>query len=121
MGLDMVQAVWALVASAEGPLLERYAAVQEEYSACKTCLNKVLELLSTRSNLLALAPASHTPPAIPGGDATVPFFPPPLDHGGDASYYAPSADMDSQPVDARGGVQHHPSLKDQGLQFFPSS
>jgi hypothetical protein len=118
MGMDMVQAVRALVASAEGPLLECYVAVQEECSACKTCLDKVLELLLTRSNLLALAPASHTPPAIPGGDATVPSCPPPLDHGGDASYHAPSADAYSLPVDAHGGVQRHPSFLKGRIKDF---
>jgi hypothetical protein len=118
MGLDMVQAVWALVASAEGPLLERYAAVQEEYSACTTCLDKVLELLSKRSELPALAPASHTPPAIPGGDATVPSCPPSLDHGGDTSYRATSADADSPPVDAHGGVQRHLSFPKGGIEDF---
>jgi hypothetical protein len=121
MGMDMVQAVRALVASAEGPLLERYVAVQEECSACKTCHDKVLELLLTRSDLLALAPASHTPPAIPGGDATVPSYPPPLDHGGDASYRAPSTDADSPPVDACGGVQLLPSVPKGRIKDFDFS
>jgi hypothetical protein len=112
MGTDMVQAVRASVASVEGPLLECYAAVQEEYSACKTHLNDVLELLLTRTDLPALAPASHTPPANHGGDAMVPSRPPSLHHGGDAPYHALSADVDSMPVDAHGGDQRHPSLVD---------
>jgi hypothetical protein len=109
---DMVQAVRASVASVKGLLLECYAAVQEEYSACKTCLKEVLELLSTRTDLPALALTSHTPPANPGGDAMVSSCPPSLHHGGDAPYRAPSADADSMPVDARGGDQCHPSLVD---------
>jgi hypothetical protein len=121
MGMDMIQAVRALVAPAESPLLEHYVAVQEECSACKTCLDKVLELLLTRSDLPALGLASHTPPAIPGGDATVPSCPPPLNHGGDASYHALSADGYSLPVDAHGGVQHHPSFLKRRIKDFDFS
>ncbi len=72
MGTDMAQAVRSLVASAEGPLLEHYAAMQEEYSACKTCLNEVLDLLLIRTDLPTLAPVFHTPPDNPGRDATGP-------------------------------------------------
>ncbi len=118
MGTDMAQAVRALVASAEGPLLECYAAIKEEYSACKTRLDEVLDLLSTQTDLPTLAPVFHTPPDNPGGDAMGPSCPPPFDNGGNAPHAAPSACMDSSPVVVHGGVQHHPSFLQGRIEDF---
>ncbi len=121
LGTDMVQAVRRSVAAAEGPLLDCYTAVKEEYSACKACLDEVLDLLSTRSNMPAAAPpASHTPPVNPGGDATVPSSWPPLAHAEDGPSDMPPADLASTPVDE----QRHPSflpgrVKDFDFSYSP--
>ncbi len=61
------------VASTKAPFLERYSAVQEDYSACKARLEEVLTLLSAKAKegLPSLVPAlpSRTPPVNHGGDA----------------------------------------------------
>jgi hypothetical protein len=138
LGTDMVQAVRRLVAAAEGPLLDCYAAVKEEYSACKARLDEVLDLLLTRSNMPAAAPpASRTPPVNPGGDATVPSSSPPLAHAEDAPSApatvpssspplaqakdapsdTPPADSASTPVDE----QRHPSFPPGRVKDFDFS
>jgi hypothetical protein len=118
LGTDMVQAVRRSVAAAEGPLLDCYTAVKEEYSACKACLDEVLDLLLTRSDMPAAAPPpSHTPPVNPGGDATVPSSSPPLAQAKDAPSDTPLADSASTPVDEC----RHPSFPPGRVEDFDFS
>jgi hypothetical protein len=128
LGTDMVQAVRRSVAAAEGPLLDRYTAVKEEYSACKARLDEVLDLLSTRSDMPAAAPpASHTPPVNPGGDATVPSSSPPLAHAEDApsapatvpSSLPPLAQAEDAPSDTPPADSASTPVDEQRYPSFP--
>jgi hypothetical protein len=113
LGTEMFETVWRSVAAAEGPLLDRYAAVTADYSACKARLDEVVALLSTRLSDMpaAASPAPHTPPDNPGGEATVP------------SSSSPSAQAATAPSDTLpgGGVTRHPLFPQGPLEDFDFS
>ena len=78
---DVARVMRDVVASAEAPLLERYLAVQEDYTTCKARLDEVLTLLSAKGGMSPSAPASsstpsmHATPVGGGGQERHPSFP----------------------------------------------
>jgi len=78
---DVARVMRDVVASAEAPLLERYSAVQEDYTTCTARLDKVLTLLSATGGTSPSAPASSSTPSMHdttvggGGQERHPSFP----------------------------------------------